>query len=40
LYSLPQGIVIPIRKGIAIPMGITIPWNRPLPNKRMAIPMK
>jgi hypothetical protein len=33
-----KGIGISLLKGIVIPMGIAIPWNRPLPNKRMAIP--
>jgi hypothetical protein len=35
---LPQGVAIHLRKWIGIPMGITIPRNRPLPNKRMTIP--
>jgi hypothetical protein len=32
-----RGIGINLRKGIIIPIGITIPKHRPLPNKRITI---
>jgi hypothetical protein len=35
-----RGIYISLRKGIGIPMRIGIPRNRPIPNRRMTIPME